>query len=96
MKGKTIYIVILDSSYDEGVTAFENYGDALNYAHDQANDFIIDVDCEEQYIDYSIKEVEQYQEGKETISNTPFRAYIKCDNSAEDYCNITIVKETIK
>lgn len=95
MKGDRIYIVLINGTYDEGAMVFENYQDAFKYANDKAEEFIMEVDCDEQYITHRVLEEEKYTEGKELISKTPYRVQVTCDNSEEDYCYIAIVKETI-
>lgn len=96
MKGEKIFIVLIDSTYDEGAMVFEKYQDALKYAHDKADEFVAEVDCDEDYISRKVLAEEKYVEGHEPISKTPYREKVVCDNSEEDYCDIRIVQETIQ
>ena len=97
MKGKRIYLVYVNSTFDEGAMVFENYKDALQYAEDELDEFKegVDVrDFDEDLIEL-ILEKEDVKEGNEPISKTPFRVRIEADNSNYDYICVQIVKEII-
>lgn len=95
MKGKTIYIVNFDSTYDGGVIPFEKYSDALACALTKMNEFENEVDCDEEWITKKILQQEMVSNNN-SISHTPFRARVDADNSEEDYLYVEIVKETIQ
>ena len=95
MKGKTIYIVNFESTYDSGVIPFENYSDALTCALSRMDDFEDEVDCDEERVSRKILEEEKVTDNN-SVSHTPFRARIDADNSEEDYFYIEIAKETIR
>ena len=94
LKGKQIFIVIFDGTYDAGVAPFENYNDALKYANDKLDEFEKEVDCDEEYLNRQILQQEDVKNNN-PISKTPFKSTIFADNSEGDYVEVKIIKENI-
>ena len=94
MKGKKIFIVRIEGTYDEGVQAFENYNDALTFALEKLNEFENEVDCDPEDLTKRITQQEIVSNGT-PISHIPFQANIHADNSEEDYVAVEIVNDII-